>query len=97
LASRNLTGSENLCPVSRRRQSLLALTTPLLRGKRVLFPLPKDTRDDVLLLKGLVETGEFRPLIDRTFSLEQIREAYAYVAAGQKIGNVVIRVRAESA
>ncbi|TFB92305.1 NAD(P)-dependent alcohol dehydrogenase [Cryobacterium sp. TMT1-3] len=75
---------------------VLAVTTPLLRRKRVLFPIPKDTRDDVLLLKGLAESGEFRPIIDRTYSLEQIREAYEYVAVGQKIGNVVIRVRDES-
>jgi len=75
---------------------LLALTTPLLRQKRVLFPIPKDTREDVLFLKGLVETGEFRPLIDRSYPLEQIREAYTYVTAGKKIGNVVIRVQAES-
>ncbi|WP_104134648.1 NAD(P)-dependent alcohol dehydrogenase [Cryobacterium sp. Y62] len=75
---------------------LLALTTPLLRRKRVLFPIPKDTREDVLFLKGLVETGDFRPLIDRSYPLEQIREAYAYVTSGQKIGNVVIRVPAEA-
>lgn len=76
---------------------ILALTTPLMRKKRVLFPIPKDTREDVLLLKALVETGQFRPLLDRTYSLEQIRAAYEYVGAGQKIGNVVIRVRDESA
>ncbi|TFB76721.1 NAD(P)-dependent alcohol dehydrogenase [Cryobacterium glaciale] len=76
---------------------VLALTTPLLRRKRVLFPIPKDTREDVLFLKGLVETGEFRPMLDRTYSLDQIREAYEYVAVGQKVGNVVIRVRDESA
>ncbi|TFD65383.1 NAD(P)-dependent alcohol dehydrogenase [Cryobacterium ruanii] len=74
---------------------VLALTTPLVRRKRVLFPIPKDTREDVLFLKGLVESGEFRPVIDRAYSLEQIREAHEYVAAGQKIGNVVIRVQAE--
>ncbi|TFB68010.1 NAD(P)-dependent alcohol dehydrogenase [Cryobacterium sp. Hz9] len=75
---------------------VLALTTPLLRKKRVLFPIPKDTRADALFLQGLVETGEFRPLLDRSFPLEKIREAYEYVAAGQKIGNVVIRVRDET-
>ena len=74
---------------------ILALTTPLLRRKRVLFPIPKDTRDDALFLQELVVSGEFRPVIDRTYSLEQIREAYEYVATGQKIGNVVIRVREE--
>lgn len=74
---------------------VLALITPLLRKKRVLFPIPQDLRADVLLLKGLVESGEFRPVIDRSYPFEQIREAYEYVAAGGKIGNVVLRVCAE--
>ncbi|TFD60946.1 NAD(P)-dependent alcohol dehydrogenase [Cryobacterium suzukii] len=75
---------------------ILALTTPVLRRRRVLFPIPKDTRKDALFLQGLVASGEFRPVIDRTYPLEEIREAYAYVATGQKIGNVVIRVRDEA-
>ncbi|TFD85119.1 NAD(P)-dependent alcohol dehydrogenase [Cryobacterium serini] len=76
---------------------ILALTTRVLRRKRVLFPIPKDTRNDALFLQGLVASGEFRPVIDRTYPLEDIREAYEYVATGQKIGNVVIRVRDEEA
>ena len=75
---------------------VLALITPLLGKKRVLFPIPKDTRDDVLFLKNLVESGEFRPVIDRTYPLEKIRDAYDFVASGQKIGNVVLRLRAEN-
>ncbi|WP_104190796.1 NAD(P)-dependent alcohol dehydrogenase [Cryobacterium sp. Y82] len=76
---------------------ILALTTPVLRRKRVLFPIPKDTRNDALFLQGLVAAGEFRPVIDRTYPLEEIGAAYEYVATGQKIGNVVICVRDEPA
>jgi HNH endonuclease/Zinc-binding dehydrogenase len=43
-------------------------------------------------LKGLMESGAFRPLIDRRYRLEEIVEAYRYVETGQKIGNVVISV-----
>ncbi len=39
-----------------------------------------------------LEEGTFRPLIDRTFALEEIVAAYRYVESGQKIGNVLIRV-----
>ena len=71
---------------------ILALSTTLLRRKRVLFPIPKDTKDDIVFLKGLMEIGAFRPVIDRIFSLDEIVAAYRYVESGVKVGNVVIRV-----
>lgn len=71
----------------------LALITPLLGGKKVLFPIPSINKADVVFLKGLVETGNFKPVIDRSYSLEQIVDAYRYVETGQKIGNVVINVK----
>jgi NADPH:quinone reductase-like Zn-dependent oxidoreductase len=43
-------------------------------------------------LKGLIESGNFTPVIDRTYPLEDIVEAYRYVETQQKLGNVVITV-----
>jgi len=37
-----------------------------------------------------MESGKFRPLIDKKYPLDQIVQAYQYVETGQKIGNVVI-------
>ncbi|NOS57181.1 MAG: NAD(P)-dependent alcohol dehydrogenase [Cyclobacteriaceae bacterium] len=71
---------------------LLAITTPIRGGKKVLFPLPTITKEDVLFLKGLLEKGEFKPVIDRTYTLDQIVEAYKYVESGQKVGNVVLKI-----
>jgi len=74
----------------RSENPLLALVTPLLGGKKVLFPIPTIAKDDVKFLAELAGSGKFRPVIDRTYPLEQIADAYRYVETGQKIGNVVI-------
>ncbi len=70
----------------------LALVTPLLGNRKVLFPLPAINKADVLLLKSLAEQGLFTPVIDRQFRLEELVEAYHYVETGQKTGNVVVGV-----
>ena len=67
-----------------------ALIAPLHGGKKVLFPIPKHDQLMVEHFRKLIESGEFRPVIDRTYPLDQIVEAYRYVEAGQKTGNVVI-------
>lgn len=70
----------------------LALITPILGGKKVLFPIPEVKKEDIVFLKERVEKGDFKPVIDRAYSLDQIVDAYRYVETGQKTGNVVIRV-----
>ncbi|MES2394616.1 MAG: NAD(P)-dependent alcohol dehydrogenase [Bacteroidota bacterium] len=70
----------------------LALITPVLGGKKVLFPIPTITKEDVVFLKELVKRGEFKPVVDRQYKLEQIVDAYKYVETGQKTGSVVIKI-----
>jgi NADPH:quinone reductase-like Zn-dependent oxidoreductase len=41
----------------------------------------------------LMESGAFKPVIDRRYPLDEIVEAYRYVETGQKVGSVVITVR----
>jgi NADPH:quinone reductase-like Zn-dependent oxidoreductase len=69
-----------------------ALTTPMLGGKKVLFPIPAISKTDVIFLKELVENGEYKPVIDRQYRLDQIVEAYKYVETGLKTGNVVLKI-----
>ena len=71
---------------------LLALVTPLLRGRKVGFPIPTDRQEDILFFKKIIEDGKYQAVIDRTYPLERIIEATRYVETGEKFGNVVITV-----
>ena len=71
----------------------LALTTPLFGGKKVKFPIPVMDKNKIEYLRQLAEKGKFRPVIDRTYRMEDIVEAYRYVESGQKVGNVILEIR----
>ncbi len=58
----------------------------------VIEGLAKDTADNMLFLKELIEEGKLRPVIDRTYQMEEIADAHSYVEKGHKKGNVVIAV-----
>ncbi len=53
--------------------------------------------EDLNALKELVESGAFKPVIDRTYPLSRIREAMGYLAEGHARGKVVISVDSENA
>jgi NADPH:quinone reductase-like Zn-dependent oxidoreductase len=54
---------------------------------------PRLRREDLVLLGELATKREIKPVIDRTFFLDDIVDAHSYVDMGHKRGNVIISVR----
>jgi NADPH:quinone reductase-like Zn-dependent oxidoreductase len=52
----------------------------------------KESAENLAYIKGLIESGELEPVIDRTYCFEEIAEAHRHVDTGHKKGNVVVSV-----
>jgi NADPH:quinone reductase-like Zn-dependent oxidoreductase len=71
---------------------LLAMWSSLTRSNRVAIAAPRRIDRFVTFLKGRMEAGQFRAIVDRKYKLAAIADAYRYVETGQKAGIVVIDI-----
>ena len=84
-------------PTDRLRNVALAMWTARVGDRKVVFRLPpKFLKQDVMLLKQLIESGRYRAVVDRVYPIEEVVAATRYVETGQKVGNVVLSVLSES-
>jgi len=74
------------------QNTYLPLWTSLFSKKRMMFPLPVESKSDVMLASKLLLNGSFQPVIDRVYPLEEIVAATKYVESEEKVGNVLIKV-----
>ena len=72
----------------------VAAWSAITRRRRVFIATPGRIGGFVGFLKGRMEAGQFRAIIDRTYPLAEIADAYRYVETGRKAGIVVIDVAA---
>ena len=74
------------------KPDLLALLNPFKEGRLLVTGTFDTTQAMLLALNDLIAEGAFRPVIDRSYPLEQIRDAHAYVDTKRKRGSVVVTV-----
>ncbi|MDP9273973.1 MAG: NAD(P)-dependent alcohol dehydrogenase [Chloroflexota bacterium] len=63
-----------------------------LGSQKIPFFLSKHSKEDLLVLKELIDAGKVRPVIDRTYPLSQTAEAIGYLEKGHARGKVIITV-----
>jgi NADPH:quinone reductase-like Zn-dependent oxidoreductase len=64
----------------------------LFRRSQLRFGSGRRSKEDIELLKGLIEAGLYRPVIDRTYPMAEVADAHRYVEAWHKTGNVVLMI-----
>jgi len=60
--------------------------------KTIVGGISIEKKEDLDFMRKIIEEGTFKPIIDRTFDLEDISKAHEYVEKGHKVGNVAITV-----
>ena len=73
------------------RQIKVVSSSPVVRQRMRIF-ITRHTREDLVVLKELVESGKVTPVIDRRYKLSEVPEALRYQGEGHSQGKIVITV-----
>ena len=83
-------GGRLLLVLAKLSEMLSAPWSSMISGKKIIAGPASGGAEELRFLADLAGKGEFRPVIDRRYPLDQIVEAHRYVDTGRKRGNVVI-------
>ena len=61
-------------------------------SKKLILGVAEETKQNLLEISELLEAKKYKPIIDRVYTLNQIKDAHAYVEQGHKKGAVVITI-----
>jgi len=70
--------------------TVLNMLLPSKIGKKIIFDVSKVTREDLLSLSEMVLSGDYKPLIEKTYPIESFREAHQHAEKSGKKGSVVM-------
>jgi NADPH:quinone reductase-like Zn-dependent oxidoreductase len=71
-------------------RSLKALAVSPFTGQTLTMFLSRTTKDDLIALSELIESGQVTPVVDRTFSFDETADALTYVGERHTRGKTVI-------
>lgn len=74
------------------KQLCQMLWTSVVGGRRVLCVLVSEKPDDLIFIKGLIEAGKIRSVVDKAFPLQEAAQAHRYAESEAKTGAVVITI-----
>ena len=61
-----------------------------MKRAKVRFPFPKKIEDSLAVIGELLASGKLRPLIDRSYPLDDAAQAFTYVLSERKLGSVLL-------
>ena len=71
---------------------LVILATRWIGKRKAKLAIARYRQADLLRLRELIEVGAYRPVVDRTYALDDVVEASRYVESRRKAGNVVLTI-----
>jgi len=71
---------------------LAAAVSSRFSSQKMLPFLARNSKEDLLVLKELIEAGKVRPVVDRTYQLSETADAMRYLETGHARAKVVITV-----
>jgi NADPH:quinone reductase-like Zn-dependent oxidoreductase len=69
---------------------LRSLLTTMFTQKTAIFAFAKESEEELLALKKMLEAGTIKPVVDKVYSFDQAAEAHQRVETEQRLGSIVI-------